>query len=122
MIHVSSFVATVGLLAILAGIMFGFVLGFASRRVQGPNLAGAVGWIRLAAAVAMVRICPARGRPLTALQLDHRLAEYLFSEAKQSGILLTGLIRALLEAYVRRKTGCDTPYFSMHEKTLERVF
>ena len=65
---------------------------------------------------------PGKGKPFKSVRLDRRLLEYLQADAKQRGITVSALIRALLEAYVRRKSGCDTPSFFMSEKTLERVF
>jgi len=55
------------------------------------------------------------------LRLDPDMRDYLRLEAKQGGIPLSGLIRAILEGYLRKKTGCNTPYFSPGDKALERV-
>jgi len=64
---------------------------------------------------------PGKGSPITGLRLNPTVRTFLELDAKQRGITISGLIRAILDSYARKKTGCLTPYFSMSEKALERV-
>ena len=64
---------------------------------------------------------PGKGKPKKTVRLDPRLSQFLELEAKQRGITVAGLIRAILEGYVRRKIGWDPPSFSLSDRALERV-
>jgi len=55
------------------------------------------------------------------VRLDPAVRTFLELEAKQRGITISGLVRAILDGYARKKTGCLTPYFSLSERALERV-
>ena len=64
---------------------------------------------------------PGKGRPQKCVRLEPVVLDYLKQEAKQRGVPVAGLIRAVLEGYVRKKQGGIHPIYSMSERALERV-
>jgi len=64
---------------------------------------------------------PGRGNPRIAVRFDPLVLEWMKSEANRRGITISGLIRAVVEGYARKKEGVRHPIF-LSEKALERVF